>query len=204
MKKLILFSLFMISSFSLCGCAIHMPITGKLDNSAISRIRSTAPNPAKIAVYIDKNTREKVIAKPADGYVGSGVNTNIPIGSALSNALTEALMLSFSDVKLLNSPQQPENYYLLKIKAEKIDVGFEYSYFASTFMFTSALDKGRVTLILNAQIISPENKEIMNENYAFEESEVESQTPPPTKAGVLERCLQRIAIKFVDKIKTKF
>jgi len=55
-----------------------------------------------------------------------------------------------------------------------------------SLLLQSALDKGRVSLVLNIQIINPEGKDILKEKYSFEESEIESAAPPPARQEFLK------------------
>jgi hypothetical protein len=182
------------------GCAVQIPLTGRLDYSNLADLQASPRHPAKIALFIDKKMRETVFTQGPSGFVGSATQAMIPLGSAIANSLIEALSFSFSDLRILPSPVAPEGYTLLDIKAEKMRVSFQYS--AYPFVMEGAMDQAQIFLLLNTFIRNPKegkSKQILSK---FAEEEIENNIPPLSKAGVIERCISRIAIQYAKDIKS--
>jgi len=64
------------------------------------------------------------------------------------------------------------------------------------------MDQGRISIALTTQIIKADNQ-VLNDTSVFEAKEEEKETPPPSQTGVLEKCLNKIALQYVEKIKEK-
>jgi hypothetical protein len=177
----------------------YVPIEGKLDSLTKKKLQSKPPNSANLGVYMGKEIAETVITKQSEGATCGHARTQIKFGPALRNSLFEAISTAFPNAKLLDSPERPDDSILLKISLEKIDVGFEYSG-ANAGCDRPAMDQGRISITLTTQIIKPVGQ-IINDTSAFEVQEKEHEVPPPTQTGILEKCLSRISLQYVEKIK---
>jgi hypothetical protein len=188
------------------GCAINLPLTGKLDGTTADNLRAGGLKRAALAYYVDPETRSKELERHTDGSFAVARAVIIPIGKALSNALYEGLKNSYDEVRWVDRPDPLPGFYLLKVRAEQLDAGFEFSAVTAAYLHKMApellLDKARVSLALRVEILPPDSsKKPLNEVYRFEEKETEREVPPPSQAGIMEKVLNRIALQFANKIK---
>lgn len=203
MKKMLI----LMAAILLCsGCAINLPLTGNLDGTTAGNLRAGGLKPAALAFYADPETRTKELERHTDGSYAVGRAVIIPIGKALSNALYEGLKNSYEEVRWVERPDPLPGFTLLKIRAEQLDAGFEFSAITAAYLHKMApellLDKARVSTTLRVEIIPPEaSRKPLSEVYRFEEKETEREVPPPSQAGIMEKVLNRIALQFVNKIK---
>jgi hypothetical protein len=189
------------------GCAINLPLTGKLDEPTAANLKSGGLKKIPLAYYVDPDTRGRQLERYTDGSYAGARAVIIPIGQALSNALYEGLKNSYEDVRWVERPDPLPGYYLLKVRAEQLDAGFEFSAVTAAYLHKMApellLDKARVSVTLQVEAIPPDpSRKPFKEVYRFEEKDTEREVPPPSQAGIMEKVLNRIAFQFANKIKT--
>ncbi len=85
------------------------------------------------------------------------------------------------------------------IKAENVDVGFEFS--AAAKKPPGMMDSGRVSLSINTIGLGTGNVDKFNIKYRFSEEEIDNTAPPASHAGVLEKCVIKIAFLYVQQVK---
>ena len=186
----------------LWGCGKYfIPLEGKLEKSAANGLRLLSSDSPNLAVYLEPEMAKKIIMKKADGATCGHAETEIPVGRALSNAIIEGLRMAFPKMIIVDRPERPRDYMLLKIGAEKIEIRFEYSAMARCEV--PKMDQGRISVALVTQIINLDNQRVLDETLNFQEEEVDREIPPSSQSGVLEKCLNRIVTKFVKEIKPK-
>jgi hypothetical protein len=185
--------------FFLGGCAMyHLPVGGKLDSSTEKELQSIPSSSVDLGIYLEKGLTEAVITRKAEGATCGHTKTQIRLGPALGNALWEALSVPFPKAKLLDKPEQTDNSMVMKIDLEKVDLGFEYSVWGGCDR--PLMDQARIFTTLKTEIIKSD-RQALKDTSVFEAREEETEIPPPSQTGVLEKCLNKIALQYVEKIK---
>lgn len=211
-----------VVAFLLAGCVSvrpdnFPPITGHINKETISFLEGNPKSPVKVAILLDRETRGMVITKEPDGSTGKSgcekpggqivpggrpqweyVPCKYPIkfGESFSNILVEICQLIFSDVRLLDELPPPGDYVLVNIKADNVDIGFEFS---ASEVRKPALDKARISATLKTAIIGEDGKEITNFRYNVWERQ-EERLGLDNQMAAYENCLNKGVSKYVDKI----
>ena len=197
----------LLALITMCsGCAINLPLTGNLDGTTTANLQAGGLKKVSLGYYVDPETRSKELERYTDGKYAGGRAVIIPIGQALSNALYQGLKNSYDEVRWVDRPDPLPGSYLVKIRAEQMDAGFEFSAVTAAYLHKMApellLDKARVSLTLQVEILPLDaSRKPLIEVYRFEEKETEREVPPPSQAGIMEKVLNRIALQFAQKIK---
>lgn len=182
------------------------PITGKMSDETASFLAGLPKYPDKVAIFIDKETREKVMMQGPDGSIGSGytdgnekyheLKYQVKFGESFTNTLVEVCRATFFDVRLLDEPSRPDGYNLVKLSAEDIDIGFEFSASESR---RPALDKARISLILRTIIVDKNGKEIANYKHPFKEDQKEK-LGIKNQMAAYENCLNKVVVRYVERM----
>lgn len=182
------------------------PITGKMSHETASSLARLPKYPDKVALFIDKDTQEKVMMQGPDGSIGSGctdekgkyreLKYQVNFGESFTNTLVEVCRATFLDVRLLDEPSPPAGYNLIRLSAEDIDIGFE---FAASESKRPALDKARISLILITTILNKNGKVIANYEHPFKENQTEK-LGITNQMAAYENCLNKVVVKYVERI----
>lgn len=177
-----------------------------MSDETASSLAGIPKYPDKVANFIDKETREKVMMQVPDGSIGRGytdenkkyqeLKYQVKFGESFTNTLVEVCRTTFSDVRLLDEPSRPDGYNLVRIGAENIDIGFEFSASESR---KPALDKARISLILRTIIVDKDGKEIANYKHPFKEDQIEK-LGITNQMAAYENCINKVVVKYVDRI----
>ena len=187
-KNLLLLAWIMLCS----GCAIHLPLTGNLDGTTTANLQAGGLRKASLGYFVDPETRSKELERYTDGKYAGGRAVIIPIGQALSNALYQGLKNSYDEVRWVDRPDPPSGSYLVKIRAEQMDAGFEFSAVTAAYLHKMApellLDKARVSLSLRVEILPPDaSKKPLMRSTALRKRKPKRRFPRRARPGSWKR-----------------
>ena len=186
--------------FLLAGCGRYfIPLEGKLENGAIQAVRPLFSDSPKIAVYLEKDWDKRIVSQKANGATCGHGYTDIPLGPALSQEIIQGLGILFPGVKVMDRSERPDDSFLVRIDATNLEIRFEFSAWGGCD--PPRIDQARISVALRARITNLNNQSILDRTYYYEEKEVDHEIPPVSRAGVVENCLHKAAVKFVKELR---
>lgn len=206
MKTLMLVMTALLLAVGCIDTSNFPPITAKMSRETESSLEGIPKLPDKVAIFIDKETREKVMIQAPDGTIGrTQFDSNgefirskyqIKFGESFTNTLVEVCQATFFHVRLLDGPFLPTGYSLIILRAENVDVGFE---FAASQPRRPVLDQARISLLLRTTIIGKDGKEIANYKETFNEDQREK-FGSTNQMAAYENCLNKVVVKYVERL----
>jgi len=184
MKKLFV-GLLVVSCF-LGGCAVNLPFNNRLAYSHVSeakKMNSIKINPLSLE-WIPADFVNRVDIQGASGFVGSGTQTRIPTGIALSSRIIEALDVSVG----LDSNSKN----ILEMNILNAQSKFEYS--AGMFNITPGIDYGWCILEVEFNY----NGTTWKESFVSEEKD--PTIGGSSQTGILEKTWDNIALQVAKNV----
>jgi hypothetical protein len=184
--KIFLLLLYICTIFSLSGCAINLPFNNRMAYSSVSEAKklNTGKNKSLSIQWFPEDFPNRSDIQGASGFVGSGSQTRIPTGIALSNRIAEALDVS------IGIDSSSKN--VLEMRILTAESKFEYS--AGVFNITPGMDYG----LCNLEVEFNYNGMSWTDKFVSEEKE--STVGGTSQTGPLEKAWDNVALQLAKSV----